>query len=650
MQAAICIFASIFSYQGTVALPHDLDTGKVGIIPTNSAICESTIVKMANPPALRPGQIVSVSGNIQIDGRNTYRFITDVKIIGQGRPPKFTPVTAEILNSGNVIGRLVSFRGVVQDVFRDDIDNYVFASISDGGSLVFWAGACKASDSQLKEIIGATVEASGIAVSGDFSARRKFGPTISSTSLESLAVISGPSKSLFDAPDITELEHSPPSDIAFQPRHRTSGTVLAILDAQTFLIRRTNDMFTTIHLAFADTPRRGDFVDAVGFPESDLYSINLFRAAWRKSKTPPPALACGKDSEKIYDYKKPPIDGWHLRIPRASHHGYLLKIRGIVRHLPVPGEPANTALIESDGHFLEINPGLSKHLFDELKLGATVAITGIAFIEKEHWRPNLIFPRVLHTSLLPRGPEDIEVISGPPFWTPLKFLLLIAFLVAMVVSALLRNRTVQRLSEERVKERTRLAAELHDTIAQNLTGVAIQLETAEALAANGPGRLRQILAFAVKIMHVNREELRDCIWDLRNRTLDEKHVEDAIRRTLLPHLCGTRLKIRFPVSRADISDRSVHAAVSITRELVSNAIHHGHPDTISIAGTLEGGMLRFSVADDGCGFDVEHAPGPKDGHFGLTGIRERVRKLNGELKIDSAPGKGAKITLSLKAF
>ena len=229
----------------------------------------------------------------------------------------------------------------------------------------------------------------------------------------------------------------------------------------------------------------------------------------------------------------------------------------------------------------------------------------------------------------------------------MKFLALIAVLVAAVVVALLRNQTIRRLSEERVNERTRLAAELHDTIAQNLTGAAIQLETAEALASNGPAGLRRILASAVKIMHVSREELRDCIWDLRNQTLDEKRVEDALRRTLLPYLCGTRLRIRFPVNRADISDSSAHAAVSVTRELVSNAIHHGHPNLISIAGTLEGNTIKFSVTDDGDGFDVEHSPGPREGHFGLSGIRERVRKLGGTFLVKSKPGNGTKATIAL---
>ena len=666
MQTAICILASLFTYQGTVVLPHDPATGLVGISPTNGVMYSSTTVKMANPPVLEPGQVVSVSEDIRIEGRRTDRFITDIKVVGQGRPPTFTPVTASTLNSGKAVGRFVSFRGIVQDVFRDDTDDrFVFAYISDGDSLVFWAGACKDSDSRLGGLVGAEVEASGIALSGDFAARRNFGPSIVSTSMKSLVVLSRPSKGLFDAPDIAAIEHAPPSDIAFKPRHQASGRVLSVLDPKTFLLLRTktdnastpahpafegtqgrgDHAFTTVHLAFEGPPGLDDYVDVVGFPESDLYTINLARAAWRKSETPPPPSAAEAPTE--YTMARLFRDVAGVATPSAQLHGKLLKIRGVIRRLPLPDDPVNTALVESSGHFLEISPGLSASLFDGLEIGSSIAVTGIAFIEKEHWRPHLRIPRILHTTLVPRGPADIEVVSGPPFWTPLKFLALIAALAVAVVVALLRNQTIRRLSEERVNERTRLAAELHDTIAQNLTGAAIQLETAEALASDGPAGLKRILASAVKVMHVSREELRDCIWDLRNQTLDEKRVEDALRRALLPHLCGTNLRIRFPVSRADISDRSAHAAVSVTRELVSNAIHHGRSMNISIAGALEGDKLRFSVSDDGDGFDVEHAPGPRDGHFGLSGIRERVRKLGGTFSVKSRPGNGTKATITL---
>ena len=335
-------------------------------------------------------------------------------------------------------------------------------------------------------------------------------------------------------------------------------------------------------------------------------------------------------------------------MPLARLHGHLLRICGTLRRIPLPDEPTKSALIESDGAFLEISPGVTPRLFEGLTVGSEIAVTGIAFVEKEHWRPNLCFPKISKTMLIPRGPEDIEILSGPPFWTQMRLLTLIVLLVGVVITMIVRNGAIHRLSDERIKERTRLAVELHDTIAQNLAGAAIQLETAETLVPNGSDRLKQILSSAIKIMHISREELRDCIWDLRNKTLDEKHVEDALRRILTPCLNGTRLRLRFPVNRTDITDSSMHAAISITRELVSNAIHHGHPSCISIAGTLDGRQMLFSVTDNGVGFDIEHSPGPREGHFGITGIRERVRKLNGTFFIKSKRGKGTKATISIQ--
>ena len=187
MHVTIFIISTLFTYQGTVVLPHDPATGLVGISPTNGIVHSSTTIKMSDPPVLEPGQIVSVSGDIRREGRRTDRFITDVKIVGHGHLPTFTPITAKVLNSGKAVGQFVSFRGIVQDISRDDTDDrFVFASISDGDGLVFWAGAGKDSDRELFGLIGAEVEASGIAVSGDFAARRNFGPSIVSTSMKSL--------------------------------------------------------------------------------------------------------------------------------------------------------------------------------------------------------------------------------------------------------------------------------------------------------------------------------------------------------------------------------------------------------------------------------------------------------------------------------
>ena len=85
------------------------------------------------------------------------------------------------------------------------------------------------------------------------------------------------------------------------------------------------------------------------------------------------------------------------------------------------------------------------------------------------------------------------------------------------------------------------------------------------------------------------------------------------------------------------------------RELVANAIRHGRARKVAVAGCMDDGKVVFSVSDDGCGFNPEECPGVAQGHFGLQGIRERLRRCNGEMRIESAPGKGTKVTIRMEA-
>lgn len=394
MHLLICILATITTYQGMVVLPHDQSSGLVGISPTNGVIYESTTIKLSQSPELQLGQLVSVTENIQVDGRRTDRFISSIQILGKGTPPTFSPVSAKVLNRGDAVGKFVTFKGVVQDVFRDDIDHrFIVASIVSGPDRVLWSGACKIDDSQLSELIGATVEASGRAVPGSFTSRRVVGPSIFSTSAKSLKILTKPNTNPFDLPDITLLEHARPSDIAFQPRHRTSGFVSIVIDPQTFLLHRTNDTFSTIHLAFSRVPKRGDFVEVIGFPESDLYTINLARANWCiAERRPRPFLSTNAAANCTITRLLPEVDG--VAMPLARLHGHLLRVCGTLRRIPLPDEPTKAALIESDGAFLEISPGVTPRLFEGLTVGSEIAVTGIAFVEKEHWRPNLCFPKI----------------------------------------------------------------------------------------------------------------------------------------------------------------------------------------------------------------------------------------------------------------
>ena len=214
-----------------------------------------------------------------------------------------------------------------------------------------------------------------------------------------------------------------------------------------------------------------------------------------------------------------------------------------------------------------------------------------------------------------------------------------------------RDLTAERLvaftADLKVEERTRLAIELHDTIAQTLTGVSLELDAVRDFARADPSEAERHLAIAARALTSCRNDLKNCMWDLRNQTLGDAHMDLAIRRTLAPHLADAALSVRFNIDRSNLSENTALAILRIIRELTVNAVRHGQATSIRVAGALGDGHLRFSVRDNGCGFDPDARPGVEQGHFGLQGVSERIELLGGDLKIESAATHGTYVRLSL---
>jgi signal transduction histidine kinase len=273
-------------------------------------------------------------------------------------------------------------------------------------------------------------------------------------------------------------------------------------------------------------------------------------------------------------------------------------------------------------------------------------------------------PRIREVVLVVRTPTDVKVLASPPWWTPGKFAAVAGVLVTVLAVFLLWNIMLKRLADKRglelastrilqeesklkVQERTRIAVELHDTIAQNLTGVSLEIDSAGQLAGKDSAGMMRHLDMAARTLQSCRDELRNCLWDLRSRALEEADLNEAIRRTISPMVPDVNLTIRFNVARKELTDDTAHVLMRVVRELVMNAVRHGKASAVRIAGTLDNGFLRFSVSDDGCGFDPETCPGVMQGHFGLQGIKERICQFSGEMRIYSTPGKGSKVAISL---
>jgi len=302
---------------------------------------------------------------------------------------------------------------------------------------------------------------------------------------------------------------------------------------------------------------------------------------------------------------------------------------------------------------------------ETLRVGSRLAVTGVCMLEADDWRPNERMPHAHGLRLVPRTSADFAVLAAAPWWTDtrLRWGLAIALVLLVVIITwnVILNRLVVRRSRAlfkeqiahtdaqlRIEERTRLAVEIHDALSQNLSGVALRVTAAQTMADEGDlPSVREQLAVADRMMDSCRAELRNCLWDLRSDVIGEPDFTAAVRRTVLPVVGETPVAVRFDVRRGRFSDTTAHSVLCIVRELVTNAVRHGKASCVRVAGACENERLLVSVRDDGIGFDPDARPGVADGHFGLEGVRERVRSLGGIFSIESAQGAGCRARIEI---
>ena len=441
-------------------------------------------------------------------------------------------------------------------------------------------------------------------------------------------------------------------------RQRICGTVIGTGSDRVFMTTRSGTFVSLLCMEGQVRPDVGAQVTAVGFNVPSPGGTLLAQALVRVEPLPPadPAPAQRIDPKRLFT-----DDSGH-RLANIRFIGKVITLRGTVE------DSADTI---SQAHSARVNVGSGMVSVDLSNLhdvrprdfghGYEIEISGICHARFEHPIPDS-FPSFSGFTLYPRGPDDLVILRRPPWWTPVRLLTVIGILLATLVAILIWNRTLRRLSERRgrelareqlhhatselkVEERTRLAVELHDSISQTLTGVALQIDAAQG-SAEIPSVAGRFLDTARAMLASCRQELRCCIWDLKSRTFDERDMTEAVTRTLAPHLGDVEAQVRFNVPRSILSESATHDILRVIRELAVNAIRHGQAKHLRIAGEYKNGLVRFSVRDDGCGFDPQSIPGPAQGHFGLQGIRERISGRNGEITAESTPGKGTKITVA----
>lgn len=256
--------------------------------------------------------------------------------------------------------------------------------------------------------------------------------------------------------------------------------------------------------------------------------------------------------------------------------------------------------------------------------------------------------------VLARSRADIRVLSLPPYWTAEKvtYVAVAAFLVMLAFFGLARVRrrredeTRRREFEAVLVERGRFAREIHDSLAQGLTSISLQLECVPDVIETDPVAARHHVEKARGLVSESLKEARRTIWNLRPLALGEADLASALRR--FTNDLGEAGRIIFS---QEIEGTPRHlppeheaALLRIAQEAITNAVRYASPGRVNTRLRYGSDWFTLIVSDDGRGFDVTGNAGKG---FGLTSMAERVAALDGSFTIESSPGKGTEVSVTL---
>jgi NarL family two-component system sensor histidine kinase YdfH len=191
-------------------------------------------------------------------------------------------------------------------------------------------------------------------------------------------------------------------------------------------------------------------------------------------------------------------------------------------------------------------------------------------------------------------------------------------------------------------ERQRMARELHDTLSQGLAGLILQLEAADAhLAGNRPERARGILQQSMEKARGTLAEARQAIDDLRRPA--ERDLVEAVEREADHFTIATGIPCEPQIElTVDVPDPVAETVIRAISEGLTNIARHAKAGNVTLRLTGSEKELEIEICDDGIGFDPESV---EAGHYGLLGMRERVRLAGGRLEVQSVAGKGTRLVI-----
>lgn len=233
------------------------------------------------------------------------------------------------------------------------------------------------------------------------------------------------------------------------------------------------------------------------------------------------------------------------------------------------------------------------------------------------------------------------------------FSALIATFSAGVIVMIFRWKSAREKSRVAllIEERNRIAREWHDTLMANFAAISWQLEATQNRLQSAPREASSSLELSRNMVKHCQAQARRIIWDLRHGDEPVGLLSEELSKALC--VIGPRAELdtqlRIEGAERPLPPVCVHHLVCIGQEAVTNALRHASPQRVRIQVTYGADRVSMAVQDDGRGFLPAEPTHATAGHFGLAVMRERARKIGGDLRIQSAPGSGTEVLVEVPA-
>jgi signal transduction histidine kinase len=433
----------------------------------------------------------------------------------------------------------------------------------------------------------------------------------------------------------------------------------------------------------------GDVIEVAGFADIENFLPVLQDAVFRKTSEPRAPL-----TPKAVTLQEVQDGLCHADL--VTLQGKLLD--GFVRrdHQPTSGKiRLRTVLMmqsESLTFTAETEAPEAMSDFANLRFGSTIEVSGVCFTESGEDGKARSFQ-----ILMPNG-KSVQILAQPSWLTPHRLLTGLGILLAVSIVAVgwtvmvsKKNATLKDLVlekekarlelrqahdqlEERVKdrtaqlklqitarkelelqskatlaERTRLAQELHDTLEQSLTGVALQLDTTTRLFEKETDSAKHHLEMARTLVAESQMEVHRSVWNLRCRALQQFDLPGALLMSSQQITGGSSLRVEMKAHGRvrPLPETVEDNLLRIAQEALTNVIKHSGATLTEIDLDYGPKNVVLQVKDNGKGFALDDCAGPREGHFGLLGISERAKRLHGQITFSSAPDAGTTVRVQI---